>query len=315
MNEPLVIVRAIHLATTLLLAGAISFRVFIAAPAFGAIAGGRSAADGRIALTRMIWGALVVAVISGAAWLMFLAAEIGGVPMAEAWSQGLAWVVLTQTQFGDDWMLRLAIASLLAIFLLLPAIAPGLGAIANAACALLAAGFAGSLAWAGHAAATEGFDGTIHVASDALHLVAAAAWLGGLWPLAVLLGGARRNASPVSIAIAHHATRRFSILGIICVATILATGVVNTYEVLGPMVFMLGADYNRLLLLKIGLFIAMLAIAAVNRLRLTPRLSAGGVQVLAIRQLEWNSLAEAGLGILILGIVAALGRISPHLHE
>jgi putative copper resistance protein D len=315
MIEPLVIVRAIHLASTLLVAGAVSFRVFIAAPAFGAVAGGRHTADGRIALTRMIWGALVVAVISGAAWLAFLAAEIGGLPMAEAWSQGLAWVVLTQTQFGDDWMLRLAIASLLAIFLLLPAIAPDLGAIANAACTLLAAALAGSLAWAGHAAATEGFDGAIHLASDALHLVAAAAWLGGLWPLAVLLGGTRRDASPVPIAIAYDVTRRFSILGIICVATILATGVVNTYEVLGPMVFAIGADYNRLLLLKIGLFIAMLAIAAVNRLRLMPRLSSGGVQVLTIRQLQWNSLAEAGLGILILGIVAALGRISPHLHE
>jgi len=315
MNEPLVIVRAIHLASTLLLAGAILFRVFIAAPAFRANYGGPLAAGGPIAQTRTIWAALVVAMISGAAWLMFLAGEIGGAPMADALSEGMVWVVLTQTQFGDDWILRLAMASLLAMFLLLPTVSPRLGATANAVCALLAAGLAGSLAWAGHAAATEGFNGTIHVASDALHLVAAAAWLGGLWPLAILLGGTRRDGTPASIAIAHRATRRFSILGIICVAVILATGVVNTYEVLGPMIFVIGADYNRLLLLKIGLFITMLAIAAINRLRLTPRLSADGVHLITIRQLEWNSLAEAGLGLLILGIVAVLGRISPHLHE
>jgi putative copper resistance protein D len=314
LNELLVVARAIHLASTLLLAGTVTFGVLIATPAFRADDGDPFAAGVRIALTRAIWAALVISMTSGAAWLMFLAGEIGGVPMTEALSDGLVWVVLTQTQFGDDWILRLAIASLLAIFLLLPAIAPGLRVTINAVCALLAACLAGSLAWAGHAAATEGFDGTIHIASDALHLVAAAAWLGGLWPLAILLGSARRDARPVSIAIAHHATRRFSILGTVSVAVILATGVINTYEVLGPMMFAIDGAYNRLLLLKVGLFIAMLAIAAVNRLHLTPRLSAGGVHLPTMRQLEWNSLAEAGLGLLILGIVAALGRISPHLH-
>jgi putative copper resistance protein D len=100
----------------------------------------------------------------------------------------------------------------------------------------------------------------------------------------------------------------------VSVAAILASGVINTYEILGTMAFSIGTDYNRLLLAKIGLFIAMLAIAAFNRQRLTPRLSDERDHRRVMRQLQWNSLAEVGLGLLILAIVAVLGRIAPHVH-
>src|SRR5215471_9482888 len=315
LNEPLVIARAFHLASTLLLVGTIVFRCSVAAPAFRAKAGGPLEDGLRIRLTRIIWGALVVAAISGGAWLLLLASEIAEVPLADAWSNGVAWTVLTETQFGDAWMLRLEMAVLLAVLLLLPAINAGFASATDMICAMLAAGLAGSLAWAGHATATEGIDGTVHLASDALHLVAAGAWLGALWPLAILLGRARRAGDPVSAAIAHQATRRFSVLGMISVAAILASGIVNTYEILGTLAFSLATDYNRLLLVKIGLFIVMLCVAAVNRQRLTPRLSSEGDCRRAVRQLERNSRVEAGLGLLILAIVAVLGRIPPHVHD
>jgi putative copper resistance protein D len=315
LNGLLVVARAFHLASTLLLTGTIWFRCFVAVPAFRAKAGSALDQGVRIRLVRIIWVSLAVAVISGVAWLVFLAAEIGEAPVADAVSQGLVWTVLTQTQFGDDWTLRLEMALLLAVLLLLPAINSGFASATDLICAMLAAGLAGSLAWAGHATATEGIDGTVHLASDALHLVAAGAWLGALWPLAILLGRARRAGDPVSAAIAHQATRRFSILGMISVAVILATGVINTYEILGTLALSLGTDYNRLLLVKIGLFIAMVCVAAVNRQRLTPRLSSEGDRRRAIRQLERNSRVEAGLGLLILAIVAVLGRIPPHVHE
>jgi putative copper resistance protein D len=315
VNEPLVIARAFHFASTLLLAGTIMFRCFVAAPAFRAKASDALEQGLRGRLTRIVWGALAAAVVSGAAWLVFVAAEIGGIPVADAISEGLPGIVLTQTAFGDAWMLRLAMASLLAVLLLLPKRNPGFASATDIICAMLAAGLAASLAWAGHAAATEGFDGTVHLASDSLHLVAAGAWLGALWPLSILLGHASEAGDAASAAIAYQATRRFSTLGLISVAAILATGVVNTYEILGMMAFsMMGTDYNRLLLAKIGLFIAMLAIAAFNRQRLTPRLSDERDRRRAIRQLRWNSLAEVGLGLLILVIVAALGRIAPHGH-
>jgi copper resistance protein D len=314
MNEPLDIARAFHLASTLLLAGTISFRCLVAAPAFRAKAGGALEDGLRVRLAQIVWAALAVAMLSGAAWLMFLAADIGGLPVADAVSQGLAWIVLTQTAFGDAWVLRLQMASVLAVLLLLPKPNPDFASAADIICAILAVGLAASLAWTGHAAAMEGLDGAMHLASDALHLVAAGAWLGGLWPLSILLADAHQAGDPVSAAIAHQVTRRFSILGMVSVAAILATGLINTYEILGTLAFSIDTDYNYLLLVKISLFIAMLAIAAVNRQRLTRRLSDERDHRRAMRQLRWNSLAEAGLGLLILAIVAALGRISPHVH-
>jgi copper resistance protein D len=308
----LVTARAVHIAATLLLTGALTFRCFVAAPAFGARAGALEAYL-RVRLMWMVWTALAAALVSGAAWLVLLATEIGDVTVADAVSQGWPWLVLTDTTFGNTWMVRLGIVALLAAFLLaMRRYAASL--ILDITCVPLAAAFAASLAWTGHAAGMEGIDGAIHLASDALHLVAAGAWLGALWPLAVLLGAARQAGDPESAAIAHAATLRFSILGIISVAAILATGVINTYEILGVSAFSLDSDYNRLLLAKIGLFVCMVAIAAVNRQRLTPRLSADPVEGGAMRQLRRNSLTETGLGLLILAIVAVLGRMTPHMH-
>jgi copper resistance protein D len=301
---------------TLLLVGTLAFRCFVATPAFWTKPGGAiEESRFRSRLTLIVWIALAVAVVSAAAWLVFLAGEIGGVSAADAISKGLARTVLTQTAFGDTWTLRAEMASLLAVLLLAPRPNRVVAFAADVVCTMLAAAVAGSVAWAGHAAATEGTDGTIHLTSDALHLVAAGAWLGALWPLAILLRSARRAGDPLSVAIAHQATRRFSILGMISVATILATGVINTYETLGALAFSLSTDYNRLLLVKIGVFSAMLVIAAVNRQRLTPLLSDEREHARAMRQLRRNSLIETGLGLLILAIVAVLGRLPPHVHS
>src|SRR5260370_18381248 len=84
-------------------------------------------------------------------------------------------------------MLRREMASLLAVLLLLPHPNPGFAFATDLICAMLAAGLAASLAFAGHAAATEGFDGTIHLASDGLHLVAAGAVLRPPSPPSLLL--------------------------------------------------------------------------------------------------------------------------------
>jgi copper resistance protein D len=317
MNGPLIIARAVHLAATLLLTGGLAFRCFVAAPVFNTKADAALAACLRRRLAWMIWMALAAALLSGAAWLVLLSAEIGGLTLAEALSEGLPWTVLTQTAFGDAWTLRLAMATVLAVLLLTHDFArplPRLEFVVGLICASLSAAVAAAIAWTGHAAGMEGVDGAIHLASDALHLVAAGAWLGALWPLAMLLAAARQAGDPASTAIAFQATQRFSLLGMTSVAAILATGVVNTWEILGPAALSLDTGYNRLLLAKIALFAAMVAIAAFNHQRLTPQLSGAADHGRAMRQLQWNSLAEIALGLTILAIVAVLGRMTPHMH-
>src|SRR5262249_56858630 len=77
----------------------------------------------------------------------------------------------------------------------------------------------------------------------------------------------------ISLALARDATLRFSTLGLISVGLLIATGIVNGWILAGSVPALIGTGYGRLLLAKVALFFAMVAVAAVNRLRLTPRLA------------------------------------------
>ena len=59
----------------------------------------------------------------------------------------------------------------------------------------------------------------------------------------------------------------------ISVGALIATGIVNGWILAGSAPALVGTDYGRLLLAKVALFLAMVAVAAINRLRLTPRLT------------------------------------------
>ena len=261
------------------------------------------------------WISLVASVLSGAAWLIVLSADIGRRPVSEVFSDDIVWSVLTRTRFGTDWSARLAMALLLAGgLLMLSRRRDAAPQWLKAALATLAASILGSLAWAGHAAGTPGLAGDGHMVVDVLHLVAAGAWIGGLVPLALLFAAARGATDPAVAAAARATTLRFSTLGVIAVGTILVTGLVNTYLLVGSLQALVATDYGRLLLVKIGVFAVIFCIAALNRLRMTRRLSEDRTAGRARQQLRRNSLIEAALGLLILVIVGALGTLPPGMH-
>jgi putative copper resistance protein D len=166
------------------------------------------------------------------------------------------------------------------------------------------------IAPAGHAGAQAGPEGWVHLVADAAHLLAAAAWLGGLPALAMYLGAAERDPQRQGETAAR-LTARFSWLGIACVGTLIASGVINSYFLLSGPGDLLSTTYGRVLALKLGLFAAMLAIAAANRFYLTPRLRDQG----AARSLRRNSLIEVCLGAGVLLFVAILGTLEPGGHH
>jgi putative copper resistance protein D len=240
-------------------------------------------------------------------------------PVAEVFSQGIVWTVLSETDFGYAWMVRLVLIGLLAA--VLPWLGPSRRARSHrmrAAGVAVSAGLVGTLAWAGHAAASSGIEGAIHLSADILHLVAAAAWFGSLIPLALLLCAARRDQAAASVVIARTAVVRFSLLGVASVGTLVATGAVNTWFLAGSVPALVGTDYGHLLVVKVALFLVMLLFGAVNRLWLTPRLlnapSAAG-RAEALRQIERNSLIETALGTIIIVIVGLLGTLPPGLQD
>lgn len=283
--DPLVLVRGVHFAATLLAVGTVCFIVLVAPPLL------------RRRLTVMVWTALALTVLTGLAWLALIAANILDVPVAEIGRDGGLWTVLTETRFGQVAGVRLGLAVALGLLLAAPAF-PGRSALQLAA----VAGLAGLLALLGHAGATPGAAGWLHLAADVIHVLAAAAWLGGLPALALMLAATTSTAAA--------ATRRFSALGIVCVAALLASGSISSWQLLGGPGDLLATAYGRVLLAKIILFAAMVAIAAVNRTWLTPHLPTAPAR----RALLRNSLIETGCGFMVLMLVGALGTMVPSGH-
>ena len=140
--------------------------------------------------------------------------------------------------------------------------------------------------------------------------------MGRLLPLALVLGAALVRLDTSSIAIAREVVLRFSTLGVACVGTLVITGVFNSWVIVGSLTGLASTDYGRLLLVKIALFLAMLSLAAVNRLRLTPLIQHKSHVVAgpkALRRIRMNAVLEAAIGLLIVTVVSLLGTLSPTL--
>lgn len=179
--------------------------------------------------------------------------------------------------------------------------------------ALAGALICASFAWMGHGAATPGVAGLLHVTSDICHTWAAGVWIGALVVFLILLmtdaGDSRQGL--------HIALQGFAGVGSGLVAVLVATGLINSWFVVGlaGLPKLLTTPYGQLLNLKLVLFAAMLGLAAANRFRLTPRLGqalAGATPAPgAIAALQKSLAWETGLSIAVLGLVAWFGTLAP----
>lgn len=158
----------------------------------------------------------------------------------------------------------------------------------------------------------------VHLSADALHALAAGCWLGALLPLASFIARERFSLDDVRLEDVVTAMQRFSLLGLLSVGTLVATGIISAWFTVATISGLLQTHYGHLLLIKLVLFSTMLALAATNRRRLTPMASDSGLPLFAraaaLRQLQGNATAEACLGLAIVGIVGTLGMTVPAAH-
>jgi len=111
-------------------------------------------------------------------------------------------------------------------------------------------------------------------------------------------------------------------LGILSVAVLAASGVLNAWFLTARLRALFGTDYGRLVQIKIALFLAMFCLAAVNRALLLPRLSrtddASGQQRArqALGHFRRNTALEFALGLAAIYVVGILGVTPPagHIH-
>lgn len=171
----------------------------------------------------------------------------------------------------------------------------------------------GALPWSGHGAADQGAAGALHLLADVAHLLAAGIWLGALAAFVLLLTS--RRSEPAEVRALHGALKGFSGVGSAVVAVIVASGLMNGWFLVGPAHLngLRHTLWGELLLIKLALFLVMLALACLNRFRLTPRLEAAlaGRPGAAVAALRRSVALEAALGLAVLVLVAVLGTQPP----
>ncbi len=130
---------------------------------------------------------------------------------------------------------------------------------------VVAAGLAASWAMSEHA--SQGLQPGIAMPVDVIHLLAVAAWFGGLTALLVALFRA-----PAETPVDRDAVRRFSRLAFGSVIALVLTGIYQSWRQLGSWPAFTDTRYGQLLLVKLGLVVVLVGVASVSR-RWTARLA------------------------------------------
>lgn len=220
--------------------------------------------------------------------------------------------VLTSTAVGWAFLARMSVLLLILLVLAVPSIER----LTKLKFVILFSAVAvGSLAWSGHAAASEGVAGAVRLAGDIAHVLAASAWVGALVILfrQVLLAG---PGDAANTRLAWEMLSGFAVPGSVIVGIVLFTGLLNAAFLFGPadVLLMPSSPYGQLLLIKLVLFGVMLCLAALNRFTLTPALARradSGELVQSIRALRLSTGMELTLAIAILALVGWLGTLEP----
>jgi copper resistance protein D len=308
MNGWLILTRAVHFGACLLFFGAFVFDRYTAACLDGQQSG--IAEYWKTRLRVISWILLPVIFASGIAWFALVAMTMSGRPL-QAEILKIVWM---QTQFGSVAKIRLVFMSAAVVLACFQKSSFPVRRFAACVQTLAAGCLLGSLAWAGHGQE----DSRWHLLADVMHLLAAGVWPAGLLPLLLLLRTARRIARPQDWPSMALLVSRFSAISVITVVVLSLTGTVNALYLVGTFSNLIETPYGRWLLAKMIFFCLALAIAAVNLLRLTPRLHAERLApekaMTSTSQLQSHVRFELILGSGILAAVAVLGILPPASH-
>jgi copper transport protein len=147
---------------------------------------------------------------------------------------------------------------------------------------------------AGHASAQS--PRSLWVLIDGAHLAGVAVWLGGLALFAT--GGA----TWFSHSAGEPVVRRFSTMATVVVPLIVVTGSAQTLRLAGGVDTLTDTSWGRTLLVKLAIVSVLVAIGAVSRWLLHNS---------TIASLRRTVLAEASLGLVVLGVAASLVSLPP----
>ncbi len=222
---------------------------------------------------------------------------------------------LTMTQSGTVWLARTAYGA--ALTLAVWTIGRR-GASVNTVrvMAILALPLVAGRSLTSHAAAV-GENAKLVVAADSVHLMATALWAGGLsalWRL-FYLGNHRMDLPPDWTV---RPVNRFSRLALVSVTLLAITGLYRSWIHVGSLDVLKSTDYGNALMLKLALFIAMLAVGALNFFSTKPRLAKSAEANSGKHSESRKALRRIGtesvIGWLIFSVTGWLTVLPPGVH-
>ena len=173
------------------------------------------------------------------------------------------------------------------------------GTSASQAVALLGAlATAGSFALTGHTGSVG--PGNLPRLLVAVHVLAVSYWIGALVPLFKI-------ASSPDFSRVGAILRRFGNIAALVVPGLIAAGLVLLWLLLGSLDAIFASTCGRLVLLKLAFASGLLMLAAVNKLRLTPGVTAGDRS--AVARLRWSIAGEMTLATAILVATATFTTV------
>lgn len=98
-----------------------------------------------------------------------------------------------------------------------------------------------------------------------LHVLAFATWVGCLYPLLRLIGNSE-------LASLQHAMKRFGDIAVVILGVLVVAGVLMLLQLLDSPAELISTAYGNLLIAKLLLVVAMMSLAAANKLLLVPRI-------------------------------------------
>jgi copper transport protein len=162
---------------------------------------------------------------------------------------------------------------------------------------------AATWSWSGHARSLRW--PIVGVPLDAVHLVAASAWIGGLVCMGWVVLRLTTNEEQVS------AVKAFAPVASRSVAAIVVTGVLQTFRIDGSPVALFTTTHGRLVLVKIVVLALMLYVANVNRTRVATRFRTNQPSRAVRTMLQRAIVTEAVVGLSIIAVTAVLVVNSP----
>lgn len=256
------------------------------------LAGRLPTADRRLWYTLSAFGFCLS--ISSAITVILQGAEVRGITVGGAAQGGVIGEVLT-TQFGQVRLAQLLLAEVIAIVAVWGASAQRSG---RTVATLWTAGglLALTPALSGHAVSV----GIVGIILDAVHMVAASTWVGGL--AFILIGLALEEERRTGVA--RDVLPHFSRVALIAVGVVVATGVVNGLIELGGPANLWRTDYGWHLVIKIALVALLFMLGARNRRAVAATATDAGGD--GGERLHRRMKVEMGVMVAVLGVTTLL---------